>query len=327
MSNFDDLWSQMTSMEAVEKVGSSSKGSGVFGINQGASMKLFYGNSKPRDGASNPQITVMITTKESKDYMTWIQEPLGLTRKGMQNDPMKMFTKEKLAGLWGKLKSKTATPDEVLYLQSYVDSFNMQKAVLKNVAESYFSYVTDSEKSDKITEMLKNILKLSDFEKMLLAFMKLLPAAKNDYQHKEPDHYMKVHKMSASQKVDVFLQWQWSLKSGNKITFLELGKNTKHGLLFSAPQVGLFTKVEGLPDYKAINEEGVEHPITRSDWFMGSKFSKQQKEGGGDLEDMTTGTAESGWDEFVEKTSNDKVNELIFTEPKEEKEEENDLGW
>ena len=78
------------------------------------------------------------------------------------------------------------------------------------------------------------------------------------------------------------------------MTFLELPKNTKQGLIFSAPQKGVFTKVEGT-DYRAINEKGEEHPITRSDWFMSSKFGSQQKESGETADMGTESTSEESW--------------------------------
>lgn len=298
--NFNELFKQLQSEEAVNSVGKSSKGAvGNFGINQNASLKLFYGKSKERDGESQDQITMFVTTKEGGTFMGWIQEPLSLTRKGMKNDALKHFTKTSFTNLFNKAKSGKATVDELLYLQDYVEKFNQQKAYLKNIFESYF---TESEIEKRIA-LWKNIVKMTDFDKMLLAFIKLFPQDKNNYENDDPNHYMKSHKMTKEAKVDVFLQYQWSLKKGNKKTYLELPKNIKQGLTFSKVTTGDFKVIEG-STYLAVDEEGNEHPLTRNEWFMGSKFANQQNVGE-ELEDLTTDAEESGWGDFNSTSTSD----------------------
>lgn len=297
--DFQELFKQLQSEEAVNNVGKGSKGPvGKFGVNQDTKLKIFYGNNKEGD---TPQITIHVTTKEGGSFMGWIQEPLALTRKGVKNDALKKFTKEQLLELFKKGKAGKASSDEMLYLQDYVEKFNQQKAYLKNIFEVYFSNL-EGEELEKRTVLWKNIVRMTDFPKMLMAFMKMFPLAKNDFQHKDTDHYIKSHKMSKAIEVDTFLQYQWSLKKGNKKTYLELPKNIKQGRVFSPPQKGEFTAIKG-DTYLAINEDGVEHPLTRNEWFMSSKFGTQQTTGEETSVDMSTDAEETTWGDFVSDNS------------------------
>lgn len=290
--NFSDLFNELTSSEAVEKVGQAKGSIGKFGINQGVSLKLSYGNDK--EGKSK-QLILHVKTVEGKDYMAFLQEPLRLSRKGIENDPQKIFTSADIKAILQRGKAGKATEDDILYFSTYKDDFVKVKAYLQNVLESF--YASNPERLEQVMGKWSNIVKMFDFDALLLAYIKLFPKGTNNYgkgNEKKAKSYICDHIMTASSKVDCFIQWQWTLKSGNKMTYTELPKNIKQGKVFSPAQEGVFTKVEG-SSYVAINENGDEHPLTRSDWFMSSKFGSQQKEGGETKNMVTETPSEDTW--------------------------------
>lgn len=75
--------------------------------------------------------------------------------------------------------------------------------------------------------------------------------------------------------VDFFLQYQWTPKGDNKIAFLELPKDVKHGTFLIRSLGAGFNPVEGT--IKFANAEGITHPFKRSDWFRTSAFTVQTK--------------------------------------------------
>lgn len=98
--------------------------------------------------------------------------------------------------------------------------------------------------------------------------------------------------------VDVMLHYQWAPQGENKVTFLELPKNLKHGNYIIPTQGVGFKRVEDIEELKYANAEGTLHPFRRSAWFMESAFSKQTglvetDNTSGDINVETTGG--SGW--------------------------------
>jgi len=86
--------------------------------------------------------------------------------------------------------------------------------------------------------------------------------------------------------IDVFLEYQWSIKGDNNRTFLQLPKNMKGGR-FLSPHIipnGKWTenKEEGL---KYIDAGGAIHPFTKSENFMESNKAIQQIEGEENIKD------------------------------------------
>ena len=120
MSNFADLFNELTSSEAVDKVGQAKGSIGKFGINQGVSLKLSYGDDKE---GKNKQLILHVKTVEGKDYMAFIQEPLRLSRKGVKDDPQKVFTSSDIKAILQRGKAGKATEDDVLYFSTYKDDF------------------------------------------------------------------------------------------------------------------------------------------------------------------------------------------------------------
>jgi hypothetical protein len=76
--------------------------------------------------------------------------------------------------------------------------------------------------------------------------------------------------------IDIFLQYQWNLKDGKEVTFLEVPKSIKHGAFVTTHQVGEWNKIDG-ETLRYVDATNNVHPFTRSDWFMKSNFAKQQK--------------------------------------------------
>ena len=305
MSNFADLFNELRSQESVTAVNAPKGSIGKFGINQGSALKLSYGDDKEN---KTKQLILHVKTVEGKDYMAFLQEPLRLSRKGMDNDPQKIFTSDDIKSIIQRGKAGKATEDDILYFSTYKDDFIKVKAYLQNIIESF--YASKEERLTQVMDKWKNIVKMFDFDQMLLAYIKLFPKGVNEYgkgNEKRAKSYICGHMMTAPAKVDCFTQWQWVLKSGNKMTYLELPKNIKQGKVFSPVQEGVFTVVEG-NSYVAIAEietgeidgEGnpvmkvVEHPLTRSDWFMSSKFGAQQKDSVV-TEEMSTETSTNDW--------------------------------
>lgn len=93
----------------------------------------------------------------------------------------------------------------------------------------------------------------------------------------------------AEQPLDIFMQYQWTLREGQERTYLDLPTKMKYGKWVIAAQAGIWTKhVADNPTEdtkKALwytNEAGEEHPFFKNGWFMNSNFANQQKNGGAD---------------------------------------------
>lgn len=83
-----------------------------------------------------------------------------------------------------------------------------------------------------------------------------------------------------SKPVNVFLQYQYALgknKDGgvNSRTFLELPKNVKHGVFLTKDFPGDYKPNNVSSGLKYVNENGEEHPIKRTSWFMENAFANQ----------------------------------------------------
>jgi len=89
--------------------------------------------------------------------------------------------------------------------------------------------------------------------------------------------------------LDIFFQYQWTIKGENTRTFYEIPKNLKHGK-FLCPHVkpvGQWQEVKMKdPSTSAKNalfykdDAGNIHPFVRTGWFMNSNFAKAQVEEG-----------------------------------------------
>ena len=77
--------------------------------------------------------------------------------------------------------------------------------------------------------------------------------------------------------LDTFLEYQWNIPEGKDQTYLQLPKNMKGGGWLCKAQPGNFepkTAEDGSLIY--VNEQGIEHPFTRTKSFMESKKAYQQ---------------------------------------------------
>jgi hypothetical protein len=91
-----------------------------------------------------------------------------------------------------------------------------------------------------------------------------------------------------SKPVDVFLEYQWSIKEGNDQTYLTLPKNMKGGYFLCpsvSPQEGSWEAVNDSNGLRYVDGAGNEHPFTRKENYMDSPKANQQ---GGDESDQTT---------------------------------------
>jgi hypothetical protein len=97
-----------------------------------------------------------------------------------------------------------------------------------------------------------------------------------------------------SKPVDVFLEYQWSIKEGNDRTYLQMPKNMKGGY-FLCPAVtpdGSWSEDRsGDGTLRYIDNNGAEHPFTRSSSYMEGPKANQQ---GGDGDDAAKGSAIAG---------------------------------
>ena len=85
--------------------------------------------------------------------------------------------------------------------------------------------------------------------------------------------------------VDVFLQYQWTIKEGQDKTYLELPKNMKDGYWIVPATNGTFKEVkEGGLSY--VTAEGKKHPFVKNENFMESNKAIQQ--GGETTEDTSS---------------------------------------
>lgn len=85
---------------------------------------------------------------------------------------------------------------------------------------------------------------------------------------------MKVGKFNTV-PVDVFLQYQFSVAPGKTKTYLELPKNVRQGIFITKAQEGNFVENRTSEGIKYLNENNVEHPISRGKWFVSSSYANR----------------------------------------------------
>jgi hypothetical protein len=96
--------------------------------------------------------------------------------------------------------------------------------------------------------------------------------------------------------VDVFLQYQWKPSGDNDRTYLELPKNVKHGLFITKSFGEGFVEERTSGHLKYVNEEGIQHPFKRGEWFLGSAFANQTNlSGNAGAGSIEGGTTENTW--------------------------------
>lgn len=86
--------------------------------------------------------------------------------------------------------------------------------------------------------------------------------------------------------LDIFLQFQWQIRTNQTRTYLEIPTKMKYGKWLCPAQPGTWTeeKVENPDDnhrdaLKYVNESGDVHTFTRNGWYVKSNFAKSQKNG------------------------------------------------
>lgn len=77
--------------------------------------------------------------------------------------------------------------------------------------------------------------------------------------------------------VDVFLQYQYSISQGQKMTFLELPRTAGYGKFIIKSVPGNFTEVKTPSSLTYVNEANEVHPFQRNEFFLKQPASKQQK--------------------------------------------------
>lgn len=79
--------------------------------------------------------------------------------------------------------------------------------------------------------------------------------------------------------IDVFLQYQWSIRPGNTRTFLEIPKNMKGGRFLCPGTKDEWKEVRDANGLHYENAQGDRHPFSRSASYMAGKFANQQSSG------------------------------------------------
>jgi hypothetical protein len=102
--------------------------------------------------------------------------------------------------------------------------------------------------------------------------------------------------------LDIFMQYQFTLKGDAKRTYLDIPTKRKHGkwLCKAVAPVGKWTMVKATnPEdnvqdaIKYVDDAGNVHPFIRTGWFANSYFARQQR-ADGSSETSSSNTAESG---------------------------------
>jgi hypothetical protein len=87
--------------------------------------------------------------------------------------------------------------------------------------------------------------------------------------------------------LDVFAQYQWGIKTDNKMTYLEFPKKMSYGrwICKEVKPVGSWKTVKindpetSTPNaLKYVDDQGNIHPFVRNGWYMNSNFANQQKD-------------------------------------------------
>jgi hypothetical protein len=83
---------------------------------------------------------------------------------------------------------------------------------------------------------------------------------------------------AGSKLVDVFLEYEWEIGDGNKITFLQLPKNMKGGRFMCAAvePKGSWKPVINGEGLRYVDDSGAEHPFSRNKNYMDSNKANQQ---------------------------------------------------
>jgi len=99
--------------------------------------------------------------------------------------------------------------------------------------------------------------------------------------------------------LDIFMEYQYTIKGDNKMTYLQIPQKTKHGKFICvavAPQGGEWKEVRMTSPtandtraIKYVDGENNTHPFTRTGWYANSNFANQQKED--DSETVTESSA------------------------------------
>lgn len=79
--------------------------------------------------------------------------------------------------------------------------------------------------------------------------------------------------------IDVFLQYQWSIRPGNTRTFLEIPKNMKGGRFLCPGTKDEWKEVRDANGLHYENAQGDRHPFSRSASYIAGKFANQQSSG------------------------------------------------
>lgn len=79
--------------------------------------------------------------------------------------------------------------------------------------------------------------------------------------------------------IDIFLQYQWSIRPGNTRTFLEVPKNMKGGRFLCPGTKDEWKEVRDANGLHYENAQGDRHPFSRSASYMAGKFANQQSSG------------------------------------------------
>lgn len=97
--------------------------------------------------------------------------------------------------------------------------------------------------------------------------------------------------------LDIFVQYQWQISGDNDRTYLELPKNMKQGK-FLCPATSIdWQEVRTSKSLKYVDPANPEniHPFQRGEFFMGSNWAKQQKEGGSGSHETGAVGGSTGW--------------------------------
>ena len=108
--------------------------------------------------------------------------------------------------------------------------------------------------------------------------------------------------VAGAKPVDVFLQYQWKIKEGSTMTFLELPKNLKDGSFITAhiEPVGAWKEMRNQEGLFYVDDASNVHRFKRSKSYLDSPKAIQQKEGqdtsnAGSAMNAGTSATKSAW--------------------------------
>lgn len=155
------------------------------------------------------------------------------------------------------------------------------KDLVEAAQKDFSALVCDIARCFVSDDVLKNALKgnINSFEN----FIKIL------------ERLVKSNAQWSTKLLDVFLQYEWTPKGDNTVTFLELPRNTKHGL-FICPHVdGTFVEERTSTHLRYIDANGIEHPIKRGEWFVNNAFANKTEVKASNSFPNTTSSNEINW--------------------------------